>query len=578
MVEDSEDDVLLTIRALKKDSYDPVYERVEDAVAMRKALRERTWDVILCDYQMPQFNGLAAIALLKKTHIDIPLIIVSGAIGEEMAAECMRSGAHDYVMKGNLSRLAPAIERELKEAESRIKKKQVEKALQESEEKYRLIAKNMADVISVRDMNLHLTYVSPSIMRIRGFTVEEVVGQTLDQIMTPESLQIALVAFEEEMNLEASGTADPNRIRVMELEEYKKDGSLVWLEVDLSYLRDKDCKPIAMLAVSRDITARKRADDELKKSKKLIESVLNSSQDLILVVDRDLKVLMSNWKSPLYTGHTEFPISSHCYEAFIHRDTPCESCHALGVFSNGKPILTEYYNQYTKLFMEVNAYPIFDDDNHVILVAENVRDITERKQAAERIRKALRATTQAIAVTVETRDPYTAGHQRRTADLARSIATEMNLSVDQIDGIRMAATIHDLGKISVPAEILSKPKKLTDIEFSLIKTHAQSGHDILKDIDFSWPVARTVLEHHERMDGSGYPNGLTGDNILLESRILAVADVVESMGSHRPYRPAQGIDAALKEIEKNRGTLYDNTVVDACLRLFREKGYQLKGT
>jgi HD-GYP domain-containing protein (c-di-GMP phosphodiesterase class II) len=228
--------------------------------------------------------------------------------------------------------------------------------------------------------------------------------------------------------------------------------------------------------------------------------------------------------------------------------------------------------------MEVNAYPIFDDDNHVILVAENVRDITERKQAAERIRKALRATTQAIAVTVETRDPYTAGHQRRTADLARSIATEMNLSVDQIDGIRMAATIHDLGKISVPAEILSKPKKLTDIEFSLIKTHAQSGHDILKDIDFSWPVARTVLEHHERMDGSGYPNGLTGDNILLESRILAVADVVESMGSHRPYRPAQGIDAALKEIEKNRGTLYDNTVVDACLRLFREKGYQLKGT
>jgi HD-GYP domain-containing protein (c-di-GMP phosphodiesterase class II) len=162
------------------------------------------------------------------------------------------------------------------------------------------------------------------------------------------------------------------------------------------------------------------------------------------------------------------------------------------------------------------------------------------------------------------------------AELARAFATEMNLPIDQIDGIRMAAAIHDLGKISVPAEILSKPTKLTNLEFSLIKTHAQSGYDILKDIEFPWPIAKMVLEHHERMNGSGYPNGLTGDNILMESRILAVADVVESMASHRPYRSALGIDKALEEIEKNRGTLYDNAVADACLRLFREKGYQLQ--
>jgi PAS domain S-box-containing protein len=203
-----------------------------------------------------------------------------------------------------------------------------------------------------------------------------------------------------------------------------------------------------------------------------------------------------------------------------------------------------------------------------------ILDITDRKQAVERIRKALGATVQAIAVTVETRDPYTAGHQRRVSDLARAIATEMNLPIDQIDGIRMAAAIHDLGKISVPAEILSKPTKLTALEFSLIKTHAQSGYDILKDIDFPWPVARTVLEHHERMNGSGYPNGLTGDNTLMESRILSVADVVESMASHRPYRPTLGIDAALNEISKNKGVLYDPEVSDACLRLFHEKDYK----
>jgi PAS domain S-box-containing protein len=221
----------------------------------------------------------------------------------------------------------------------------------------------------------------------------------------------------------------------------------------------------------------------------------------------------------------------------------------------------------------------------IILLA--IEDITDRRELEEvrskkevveqirKARKALGATIQAISVIVETRDPYTAGHQKRVADLARAIATEMDLSVDQIDGIRMAATIHDLGKISVPAEILSKPTKLTALEFSLIKTHPQSGYDILKDIDFPWPIARTVLEHHERMNGSGYPNGLTGDNLLMESRILAVADVVESMASHRPYRPSLGIEAALQEIEKNKGTLYDNTVADVCLRVFREKGYQL---
>jgi HD-GYP domain-containing protein (c-di-GMP phosphodiesterase class II) len=150
----------------------------------------------------------------------------------------------------------------------------------------------------------------------------------------------------------------------------------------------------------------------------------------------------------------------------------------------------------------------------------------------------------------------------------------MALSSERIDGLRMASAIHDLGKISVPSEILSKPTRLTDIEFMLIKNHSQAGYDILKDIEFPWPIARIVLEHHERINGSGYPNGLAGENLLLESRTLAVADVVESMASHRPYRPALGIDAALEEITCNRGILYDSEVVDACLHLFMKQGYR----
>ncbi|HUN54888.1 MAG TPA: PAS domain S-box protein [Smithella sp.] len=215
------------------------------------------------------------------------------------------------------------------------------------------------------------------------------------------------------------------------------------------------------------------------------------------------------------------------------------------------------------------------DDKGRILYEGVIEDVTQRKESVERLRHALTGTVRAIAAIVETRDPYTAGHQRQAGDLALSIAAEMGLSNDRMEGLRLAAIIHDLGKISVPSEILSKPSELTALEFSLIKTHAQAGHDILKDIEFPWPVARIVFEHHERMDGSGYPRMLKGENIILEARILAVADVVEAMSSHRPYRASLGIEAALEEIEQNRGTFYDADVVDACLRLFREKGYGL---
>ena len=217
-----------------------------------------------------------------------------------------------------------------------------------------------------------------------------------------------------------------------------------------------------------------------------------------------------------------------------------------------------------------------DVSGNIIGAIESIRDITDRKNSMDQLRKALGGTVQAIAMVVEAKDPYTAGHQRRVADISRAIATEMGLPPDQTEGIRMAGIIHDIGKVSVPAEILSMPRKLTDLEFSLIKTHAQSGYDILKDIEFPWPIARMVLEHHERINGSGYPNGLVGEQILPESRILAVADVVEAMATYRPYRAALGLSAALEEIAKNRGILYDPEVADACLRLFREKGFTIK--
>ena len=179
----------------------------------------------------------------------------------------------------------------------------------------------------------------------------------------------------------------------------------------------------------------------------------------------------------------------------------------------------------------------------------------------------------AIASTVERRDPYTAGHQRRTAHLATAIATEMHLPEALIEGLNLAAVVHDIGKIGIPAEILCKPSKLDNLEYGLIKRHPEIGYDILKSIAFPWPLAKTVLQHHERLDGSGYPAGLKDEEILLEAKILAVADVVEAMMSHRPYRPALGIESALNEISRNKDRLYDAKVVDACVKLFQELGY-----
>lgn len=208
---------------------------------------------------------------------------------------------------------------------------------------------------------------------------------------------------------------------------------------------------------------------------------------------------------------------------------------------------------------------------------------TERKQVEEELqhtleslRKTMGATIQAMALMVETRDLYTAGHQRRVANLARAIATEMDFSEKRVDLTRIAGAVHDLGKISISAEILNKPSRLTENEFGIIKTHPEVGYAILKMIGCPWPVARIVLQHHERMDGSGYPAGLSGEEILWEARVLAVADVVEAMSSHRPYRSALGVDRALEEISQNREVLYDPSVVDACRNVFTEKGFRFE--
>ena len=208
---------------------------------------------------------------------------------------------------------------------------------------------------------------------------------------------------------------------------------------------------------------------------------------------------------------------------------------------------------------------------------ERKRSEQKLQQSYEKLKTVLEETVHALASAVGKRDPYTASHQIRVTELACAIAEEMGLSKDLIDGLRIAGLLHDIGKIAVPTEILSKPTKLTQAEFSIVKTHSQVGCDIIKSIEFPWPVAQIVLQHHEKLNGSGYPRGLRGNDILLEARILSVADVVEAMASHRPYRPSLGLDVALNDVASNQGTLYDPNVVKACLDLINSRGFRFTG-
>ena len=251
-------------------------------------------------------------------------------------------------------------------------------------------------------------------------------------------------------------------------------------------------------------------------------------------------------------------------------------------------IIQEFETQHYKkdgsiIWISINARTVKGEAGKLLYYEGTIEDITSSKLAEEelqktleKLRKSLSGTIKTMSLIVETRDPYTAGHQRKVSSLAWVIAQEMGLSNDTVDTIRMAGIIHDIGKISVPAEILSKPGILTKIEMSLIKVHSQSGYDILKDAGLPYPIAEIVLQHHERLDGSGYPQGLKDGQILLESRIISVADVVEAIASYRPYRPALGIEAALEEIEKNKDILYDAEVAEACLKLFREKNFKFE--
>ena len=394
-VEDSEDDALLILNQIKKGGYDIEYERVDTPGKMETALKEKIWDIVLSDYKMPHFNGLKALALLKESGIDLPFIIISGTIGEEIAVEAMKAGAHDYLMKNNLVRLLPAIERELRESKSRVERKrleeeqkQSEEMLRESEERYRLIAENTADTIAVLDLNLNITYISPSVLKLRGYSPQEARAQLIHQIFAPASLQKVNKLFDDQMALESTENADKSRTESIELEEYCKDGSTIWVEVALSFIRDVNLKATQILTVTRDITERKLAQEKLG----ILSRAVEQSPASIVITDTDGNIEYINYKFTEVTGYSKDEILHQNPRVLKSGEMSPEGYKQLWqTITSGKEWYGEFHNKKKNgnLYWErASISPIFDLSGNITHYLAVKEDITKHKQEQAELLKA----------------------------------------------------------------------------------------------------------------------------------------------------------------------------------------------
>jgi PAS domain S-box-containing protein/putative nucleotidyltransferase with HDIG domain len=508
-------------------------------------------DLVLMDIVLRgRMDGIETARAIR-SRTDIPVIFLTAYTDEAILERAKMSEPYGYIVK-------PFEQRELHSAiQIALYRHGMEQKYKESEESYLSLISNIPEVSWIVDNRGKTAFISPNVKKVLGYTSGEIfrdtTGLLLKKIHPEDAVGFTnayLALFRDKVPLDFTCRVE------------KKDGELVWVHIQGTPLTGHDEADSNGALLFRH-TGLKKTDPGIGKHNGRVRKAYPRAHDSL---DRD-----RGWLGGLKTLTREIGASRLGNSSFWTRPSFFQSrASSRKSMDAAAPNATP----------SSPSASLKNSSSSNLCALFLLRDITESRLSEERLidtlaklRTLLGKVIQTMALTIEKRDPYTAGHQRRVADLARYIAKEMGLLDAQIDGIRMAGLIHDLGKIAVPAELLSKPYHLNEIEFQMIKTHPAVGYDILKSIDFPLPIDQIVYQHHERINGSGYPQGLSGNEILLESKILAVADVVEAIASHRPYRPALGIHTALREISQNRGVLYDSETVNACLRVFGEKKF-----
>lgn len=456
-------------------------------------------------------------------------------------------------------------------------RKQAEVALLESEAKYRSIFENAVEGMFQSTPEGRLISANPAMVRIFGYaSPEEMISSVTNigrQLYTNTDDRRAFMQLLEHHGITGG----------FESQFYRKDGSVLWGSLNVRAVKDLRGTILYYEGTLMDITARKNAEEELKKSEAKYRNIFENAVEGIFQVTADGRYMSVNpalarihgYSSPEEMVNSVTDIAHQLYVDPSRRDELMRQMKEKG-FVKGFEIMMRRKDGGLQ-WVSMASHAIRDVNGTVLYHEGTLEDITSRKLGDEelkQLRKTLDGTIRALSSMVETHDPGVSGHHGMVSSLAVELSRAMELPQDMIKSIGIAGLIHDIGKVSVPVEILSKPKGLTRIEYDFIKLHSQSGYEILKEAELPYPVAEIVLQHHERLNGSGYPEGLKGNEILRETRILTVADVVAAMVSPRPYRPSHGIDAALDEIEKDKGILYDSEVVDVCLKLFKDKGFQ----
>lgn len=452
-----------------------------------------------------------------------------------------------------------------------------QKKLSQSEALFRQMAESINDVFFlIENQSGKYLYVSPA--------YEQIWGRSLSELYTASDAWINAVHPEDKeriylkycKQIETGYFDDVFRI-------VRPNGDLRWIHARTFPIFNESNQLVRTSGIAEDISIRHEALEQLRESERRFSHMLHNVELVSVIVDLDATILDCNDFLLKLTGWSqEEIIGKNWFDMFIPKEQKTTILEVFSQLHKNEQIVSHYENEILtkngeRLFIHWNNSLLMSPSGEVIGIASIGEDITERKKIeierknhAQEMLRSISELAVALTIAMKQSDPYTAEHQRRVACLAARIARELGLSEDQIAGLKLAAEMHDIGKMGIPISILNKPGQLTQLEFELVKTHTTVGYEILKNVHFPWPVAEIILQHHERLDGSGYPRGLRGEEILLEARILAVADVVEAVTSHRPYRPAYDVGLAFDKLQQGRGILFSEEIVDACIKIFHD--------